>query len=58
MREKFTNPGDQCGGGEIESDPKELKPQTEESFLSQVLHVMKSPMFKTPEREDLKIQSN
>ena len=55
MRENFTNLGDQCGGGEIESDRKELKPQTEESFLSQVLQVMKSPMFKTPEREDLKI---
>lgn len=33
-RENFTNLGDQCGGGEIESDRKELKPQTEESFLS------------------------
>ena len=34
MLKNFTNLGDQCGGGEIESDRKEIKPQTEESFLS------------------------
>ena len=37
LRENFTNPGDQYGGGEIESDRYGPKPQTDESFLSQVL---------------------